>query len=145
MDLVFHPEADKIQSGGNFASIWQGSIPTQLVLAGALYAFGSLLAFTFSHASILSLRLRQPDTERPFKLGWNIRIWGRELPISAIIGVLATATIWTIILITQPYSRWAGIIWMVIGLVIFYLYRRKRQAATTGTGQDEERQSSKTV
>ena len=104
---------------------------------GALYAFGSLLAFTFSHASIISLRIRRPDLDRPFKLGWNIHTRGRELPISAIIGVIATATIWTIILITQPYSRWAGIIWMVIGLVIFYLYRRKGQAMPTNTGQDE--------
>ena len=112
---------------------------------GSLYAFGSLLAFTFSHASIISLRIRRPDLDRPFKLGWNIHTRGRELPISAIIGVIATATIWTIILITQPYSRWAGIIWMVIGLVIFYLYRRKGQAMPTNTGQDEGEQSSKSL
>jgi len=94
---------------------------------GALYAFGSLLAFMFSHASILSLRVRQPELERPFKLGWNLRIMRRELPVSAIIGLLATTTIWTIVLFTQPISRWAGLIWMLIGLVIFYSYRRKRQ------------------
>ncbi len=93
---------------------------------GALYAFGSLLAFMFAHASILSLRIRQPNLERPFKLGWNIRIGKYELPISSIIALAATSAIWIIILITQPYSRWVGIIWMVIGFIIYYFYRRKQ-------------------
>jgi APA family basic amino acid/polyamine antiporter len=92
---------------------------------GALYAFGSLLAFMFAHASILSLRIRQPELERPFKLGWNIRAWGRQLPVSSMIGLAATAIIWIIILITQPYSRWVGLIWMAVGFIIYYFYRRK--------------------
>jgi APA family basic amino acid/polyamine antiporter len=105
---------------------------------GALYAFGSLLAFMFAHASILSLRARKPDLPRPFKLGWNLRIKGLELPISAIIGLIVTATIWIIILITQPYSRWIGIIWMVVGLVIYYLYRKKEHLPMTHTVKREE-------
>ena len=98
---------------------------------GTLYAFGSLLAFAFSHASILSLRVRKPELPRPFKLGWNIKIKGRELPISAVLGLIATSTIWIIILITQPYSRWVGIIWMVTGWIIYYLYRRKEHLPLT--------------
>jgi len=90
---------------------------------GALYAFGSLLAFMFAHASIISLRAKKPELERPFKLGGNIRIKGREIPISTIIGLLATTTIWIIILITQPYSRWVGMGWMVIGLIGYSIYR----------------------
>ncbi|MBA7612359.1 putative amino acid permease YhdG [subsurface metagenome] len=98
---------------------------------GALYAFGSLLAFMFAHASILSLRARKPDMERPFKLGWNIRIGGREMPLSAIIGLLATMAIWIIILITQPYCRWVGITWMVIGLIVYCIYRWKSRLPLT--------------
>jgi len=94
---------------------------------GALYAFGSLLAFMFAHASILSLRARKPELPRPFKLGGNIRIRGCEMPITAMLGLAATSIIWIIILITQPYSRWAGILWMVVGLVIYYLYRRRQR------------------
>ncbi len=90
---------------------------------GALYAVGSLLAFMFAHASILSLRVRKPELARPFKLGWNVRIKGRELPVSAMIGFAATISIWIIILITEPYSRWVGLGWMVVGLIIYYLYR----------------------
>jgi APA family basic amino acid/polyamine antiporter len=98
---------------------------------GTLYAFGSLLAFMFAHASILILRARKPELPRPFKVGWNITIRGRELPISAILGLFATIIIWIIILVTQPYSRWVGIIWMVVGLIIYYLYRRKQHMPLT--------------
>ncbi len=100
---------------------------------GTLYAFGSLLAFMFAHASILSLRVRKPELQRPFKLRGNIRIRGWEMPVTAILGLAATAVIWIIILITQPYSRWVGIIWMVIGLIIYYAYRRKRHMSLTST------------
>jgi APA family basic amino acid/polyamine antiporter len=102
---------------------------------GALYAFGSLLAFMFAHASILSLRIRKPELERPFKLGWNLKMWGRELPISSIIGLAATTIIWVIILITQPYSRWVGLIWMAIGFIVYYIYRRRAHLPLTNTNK----------
>jgi len=98
---------------------------------GALYAIGSLLAFMFAHISILSLRIRRPELPRPFKLGLNIRYKGYELPVTAIIGFLATAAIWIILLITQPYSRWIGLIWMVVGLIIYYFFRRSRHLSLT--------------
>ncbi len=92
---------------------------------GALYAFGSLLAFMFAHASILALRIKKPDLPRPFRIRGNIRIRGRDLPVTAILGLLATAFVWIIISITQPYSRWVGLAWMFGGLIIYYIYRRK--------------------
>jgi len=103
---------------------------------GTLYAFGSLLAFMFAHAAILSLRAKKPELPRPFKIGWNITIRGREMPITAILGVAVTATIWVIILITQPYSRWVGLAWMVAGLIIYYFYRRKQHMPLTYVGKD---------
>jgi len=104
---------------------------------GALYAVGSLLAFMFAHASILSLRVRKPELPRSFKLGWNIKIKGHELPISAIIGLAALTIIWVIILITQPYSRWIGLAWMVVGLIIYYLYRRREHIPLTHLPKNE--------
>jgi APA family basic amino acid/polyamine antiporter len=105
---------------------------------GALYAFGSLLAFMFAHASILSLRARRPDLPRPFKLGCNLRIKGRELPISAIIGLAATAIIWIIILINQPYILLIGISWMAVGFIIYFIYRRKERLPLTHIVKKQE-------
>jgi APA family basic amino acid/polyamine antiporter len=90
---------------------------------GSLYVFGSLLCFTLAHAAILALRIKRPDANRPFKLGLNLKIKGRQLPLTALLGLITTATVWIIILVTQPFSRWAGIIWMAIGLFIYGVYR----------------------
>jgi len=106
---------------------------------GALYAVGSLLAFIFAHVSILSLRIRKPELPRPFKLGWNIRIRDHELPISTILGLVSTTIIWIIILITQSYSRWVGLGWMAIGLIIYYFYRRRRRASSDDTWISQEK------
>jgi APA family basic amino acid/polyamine antiporter len=100
---------------------------------GTLYAFGSLMAFMFAHSSVLRLRAKSPDLPRPFKIRGNIRIKGREFPISAMIGLGATAVIWVIILITQPYSRSIGFVWMGIGFLVYYLYQRKENVKLTGT------------
>jgi len=110
---------------------------------GTLYAFGSLLSFMFAHASIIRLRVRKPEASRPFKIGWNIRIKGHEVPVSAILGLATTAIIWVIIFITQPYSRWFGIAWMVAGLVLYYFYRRKQHMSLTQASEEEGRRSGK--
>ncbi len=89
---------------------------------GALYAFGSLLSFMFAHASIIALRIKKPQLERPFKVGMNIKIKQREIPVSAILALVTLSAIWIIILVTQPYSRYVGVAWMAIGLTFYYLF-----------------------
>ncbi|NQT05567.1 MAG: APC family permease [Dehalococcoidia bacterium] len=88
---------------------------------GALYAFGSLLSFMFAHASIIALRIKKPQLERPFKIGLNIKINQRQIPVSAILALIILSAIWVIIFFTQPYSRYVGVAWMAIGLIFYYL------------------------
>ncbi len=92
---------------------------------GALYAFGSLLSFMFAHAAIIGLRIKKPQVERPFKIGLNIKIKQWEIPVSAILALILLSAIWIIILVTQPYSRYVGVVWMAIGLMFYYLFRRR--------------------
>lgn len=94
---------------------------------GALYAFGSLFSFFLAHAAIINLRVRNPDLPRPFKLGGNIKFKQRELPITAILGLIGTAVIWMVVIFTQPYSRWVGLSWMAIGLALYLLFRWRRR------------------
>jgi APA family basic amino acid/polyamine antiporter len=98
---------------------------------GALYVFGSLLTFAIAHASILSLRVKKPGAPRSFKLKGNIKIKGREIPVTALLGVMATFAIWMVIVIAQPYSRWVGFGWMAVGLIIYCCYRKKRNLSLT--------------
>ncbi len=97
--------------------------PGAFIKLGTLYAFGSLLSFVFAHASILSLRIRNPDWHRPFKLGPNIKFRQWELPYSAVFGLIGTAAIWFVVIFTQPYSRWVGLAWMALGLIVYLLFR----------------------
>jgi basic amino acid/polyamine antiporter, APA family len=94
---------------------------------GALYVFGDLLCFAFAHMAIIRLRMTEPELDRPFKLRPNLKIAGKQIPITAILGLLATFGIWIIVIITQPYSRWAGFIWMGIGVAVFLLFRWRRR------------------
>ncbi|MSQ33844.1 MAG: APC family permease [Dehalococcoidia bacterium] len=92
---------------------------------GALYTFGSLLSFAFAHASILALRIKEPQRARGFKLGLNLSLRGRQLPLTALLGLLATAGVWVVIVYTQSYSRWVGFCWLLLGLVLYTLYQRR--------------------
>jgi len=105
---------------------------------GALYVFGSLLCFALAHAAILALRWRRPDLKRPFKLGWNVRLFGHRLPMTAILGLLATATVWVIIMVIQPFSRYSGILWMIVGFMIYFVYRRSRRMPLTHRDSDKK-------
>lgn len=99
---------------------------------GGLYTFGSLLAFAFAHASILVLRVREPDLPRPFKIRPNIKIRGYDIPITAVLGLVTTLGIWLVIITVQSYSRMVGFGWMILGLLIYYFYRRREHLSLTG-------------
>lgn len=98
---------------------------------GALYAFGSLLSFAIAHAAILSLRVRQPGLHRPFKLRFNIKVRGYELPLTAILGFISTIVVWAVLTAGQPFTRMIGFSWIVAGLIMYYLYRRSKHIPLT--------------
>lgn len=92
---------------------------------GTLYAFGSLLSFFLAHAAILALRIKKPELPRPFKLGWNIKFKGKEMPVTALLGLIFTAIVWLVVVVTQPYSRWVGFTWMGIGVITYLFFKKK--------------------
>ena len=51
-------------------------IPGKITLLADLYAFGSMISFTAAHLSVIVLRYREPDLERPFRAPLNIRCAG---------------------------------------------------------------------
>ena len=95
---------------------------------GALYAFGAAMTYFLAHASILKLRDKYPELPRPFKIAANFKIGGRQMPVTSILGMLVTAFVWLVLVITQTYSRWVGLGWMVLGLGIYFLFRWRKKA-----------------
>jgi len=106
-------------------------VPNIFTVLGGLYAFGSMASFAMAHASILALRVKQPDSPRPFKLKLNVRIKGREIPLTAVFGLLFTGAVWIVIMVVQPYSRYFGLAWMGVGLAIYTLFRWRKGYSLT--------------
>lgn len=102
-----------------------------ITLLADLYAFGAVLAYTAAHASIIALRIKEPNLHRPFKIPWNIRIRDREIPITAIIGGLATFFTWFMVVYTHPIGRIVGFAWLAVGLIVYVIYRRFRKKSST--------------
>ena len=66
-------------------------LPGQADFLGTIYAFGAMLSFTIAHLAVIALRLKQPERERPYR-GPGTLLFGRELPLFAVVGGLGTAT-----------------------------------------------------
>jgi basic amino acid/polyamine antiporter, APA family len=110
-----------------FYSVIAGAllIPGQIDLLGNLYSFGAMLSFTTAHVSIVALRVRRPEVERPYRAPWNVRIRGSDIPLSACLGALGTFAAWISVVVLHGEARTVGIPWMLAGIVLFVVYRRR--------------------
>ncbi len=106
-------------------------LPNFFADLGALYAFGSLLSFVVAHAAILRLRVKEPKRHRPFKLRFNLRVRGYELPTTAMLGLVSTLAVWVVLTAGQPFTRIVGFIWMLGGLFAYWVYRRRHRIPLT--------------
>jgi APA family basic amino acid/polyamine antiporter len=98
-----------------------------------LYNFGAQIAFFFAHLSLIVLRIKNPTLQRPFKAPFNISIGKkRTIPLTAVIGTMATFSVWMVVIITKPDGRNLGFIWLALGVAMFLYYRKKKQISPTG-------------
>ncbi len=94
-------------------------VKTDVAWLASLFSFGVLLAFTAAQIAVIKLRIDEPDLARPYRVPFNLRIAGRRIPLPSIVGALATFAIWIVALVTHPAARFAGPIWLALGLVVF--------------------------
>lgn len=99
-------------------------IPEDLDFLVGIYAFGALLGLTIAHLSIISLRYREPDTERFYSIPLSVPFRGGSLPLPAVVGALLSAAAWVSVVITHAGARYVGFGWMAFGLVTYVAYRR---------------------
>lgn len=91
------------------------------------YSFGVLFAFTAAQLAVIRLRRKEPDLERPFRAKPEIMIRGVLVPLPALIGAPLTFAVWILALITHPGARYAGPAWLLVGLVVYVVVRRRRE------------------
>jgi APA family basic amino acid/polyamine antiporter len=93
---------------------------------GNLYSFGAMLSFTIAHAAVIALRIKDPDQERPYRMPWNVRIGGAEIPLTAVIGGIGTAGAWVAVVALHSEARAVGIPWMIVGMAGYLFYRHRQ-------------------
>jgi len=93
---------------GAFAAFVPGSV------AGDLTSFGTLFAFVLVSAGVWVMRKSNPDVERPFR--------APLVPFVPIMGILICAGM---IVALDPHTLLSALVWMVIGLLVYFGYSKK--------------------
>jgi APA family basic amino acid/polyamine antiporter len=99
-------------------------LSSDLEFLAGLFAFGSMLAATIAHVSILVLRFREPGARRAFRVPLSIPAGRGSIPLPALVGALAAAAAWVSVLVLHEGARVAGAAWMAFGLVMYVIYRK---------------------
>ena len=107
--------------------------PGKVALLADLYAFGAMISFTVAHICVVTLRFQRPDFERPWRTPINIPFRGKSIPVLAVLGGLGTATVWVVVVLTHFWGRWIGLSWMLIGIVMYIVYRKAKGYSLTKT------------
>jgi len=105
---------------------------------GGLYAFGSMMAFAMAHLSIIVLRIRKPEVPRPFRLRPNFSFKGKDIPVTAVLGLAFSVIVWLVVISSQTYARYVGFAWIILGLVIYILYRRRSKLPLLKSATDAD-------
>jgi APA family basic amino acid/polyamine antiporter len=104
---------------GLVAAVVAGFFPIGLL--GELVSIGTLFAFVIVSAGILVLRYRRPELPRPFRTPL--------VPVVPILGILICGYL----MYGLPPDTWIRlIVWLIIGLAIYFLYGRTHSRVGRG-------------
>ena len=95
--------------------IGTGLVGDDVEFLASLYSFGVLLAFAAAQLAVIRLRFTEPDLPRPFRA-----------PLAApLIGAPLAIAFWLVAMVTHPAARYAGPIWLALGLALYLVVRRR--------------------
>jgi APA family basic amino acid/polyamine antiporter len=90
-----------------------------------MYSFGAMLSFAIAHVSVIALRYKRRDEELVFRGRPNLRVRGVDWPLFAFLGAIATGLAWLVVVWQTPNTRYAGLAWLAVGLVVYAVYRSR--------------------
>ncbi|MDX1900649.1 MAG: amino acid permease [Gammaproteobacteria bacterium] len=109
---ITHTPINNILIYGLIMGAIAGFVP--LGAAAELINIGTLSAFTLVSAGVILLRYLHPELARPFRLPWN--------PLIPVLGIIFCFTL----MLNLPTITWIRfIIWMIIGLFIYFFWSYK--------------------
>jgi APA family basic amino acid/polyamine antiporter len=96
-----------------------------------LYAFGAATSYSFVFLGLIGLRLTDPLSPRKFKIPLNIPMRFRgehvEFPVIGVIGFAGIFSILIFTLRTHELGRIFGPSWLLLGLILYFVYRYHRK------------------
>ncbi|MCU0456686.1 MAG: amino acid permease, partial [Bacteroidales bacterium] len=138
-DGLFFRKVGEINKFGvpGFAIVIQGIWAVLLCLSGTYsdlldyVIFAVLLFFTITILAIFVLRRKRPDIPRPYKaFGY---------PLVPAIYILTTTLIMVILLIYKPAYTFPGLIIVILGIPVYFIWRRKNKSrGITESSLDKE-------
>jgi APA family basic amino acid/polyamine antiporter len=108
-------------------------LPGEAEFLGLIYAFGAMLSFSMAHLALIRLRVIAPDVPRPYRSPGHLRVRGHDLPPFAVAGVLGTMLSFAVISALNVPVAIAGIGWLLLGIVVYVVYRRRQGLDLTST------------
>ena len=98
---------------------------------GDLYAFGAATSYSFVFLALISLRMTDPLSPRKFRIPFNIPLRFRgqivQFPIIGVVGFFGIFAILVFTLLTHDIGRVAGPSWLVLGFVLYLMYRSRKR------------------
>src|ERR1044071_8840254 len=108
---------------GLFVAAMAGFIP--LGILAEMTSIGTLFAFVIVCGAVMVMRRTNPDAKRPFRA-----------PLVPLVPILGIATC-LLLMFSLPAENWYRlIIWLLIGLVIYFLYGRRHSVMARHTAHE---------
>jgi APA family basic amino acid/polyamine antiporter len=95
-----------------FVGLFAGFVPGSV--AGDLTSFGTLFAFVLVSAGVWIMRVKNPEIERSFKT-----------PLVPLVPILGIVICLGMIIALDAQTLKVAIIWMALGLVVYFIYSKK--------------------
>ena len=109
-----------------------------MVLLSEAYAFGVVWSFAMKALSVLVLRFKRPGY-REYKVGWNVIIGGKEIPIGLGLISLFLFCLALTNLFTKEIATISGIIFTLVFYTIFYFSEKYNHKKNAGVHMEHEK------